>query len=157
MRMSKTCKICNSIIDQRKTYCSRKCKNKAFYLSKKVEKVCKRCKKVFLGTQGQKCCSEKCATLVQKKYIKTCPICEKKFKARGNRIYCSNSCYRYANSENHGYKTTICIVCNRTYRELSTNLENPICSGECKSKLIETLVDRSLNRLKQGGLNPVEK
>lgn len=149
--MSNKCKICGVSISPRKTYCSRVCRNKSYYSSKRIEKVCPSCKKVFIGTIKQKYCSDKCIKISQRRYKKTCPICNKTFKARGNGTYCSNSCYRKANSEKHGLKNVICIVCNKEFRALPADSKNPICSESCKSNLINKLVENSLNKLKSRG------
>jgi len=61
----KTCKFCGKEIDEKRTYCSRACRNKAnprrFTEEPHVEKVCVQCGKPFLSR-------------------------------RTNRLYCSNAC-----------------------------------------------------------------
>ena len=75
----KVCPVCGKVFvpgsRQQHCYCSKKCRAHYYYQqSKKVEKICLNCGKVFYSSvwlQTQKFCSKRCFYDYQKKIIQT--------------------------------------------------------------------------------------
>lgn len=137
-----TCLFCGEKIDYNRKFCSSKCRKNYHYHKNKTTKICKACKKSFIGTANTNFCSDKCRKKNIKKEFKLCPICNKKFKGRWDKKYCSESCYRIANDNTKGFEKAFCMVCGSIYRrKKKSNVFT--CSDECGSKML-TLVSNKI-------------
>lgn len=142
----KKCKVCNTIIDNNKLYCSNKCKEKSRYANKTYLKRCEICGKEFIGKKGKSKCSSECSLKSERKYVKTCPMCKKEFNSRGNGIYCSKLCYRTANNPTKGLMITSCEVCGSGFKT-PKHVPSLVCSDICSSKLFNTCIHKSYEKI----------
>lgn len=136
------CKMCGTIIHNRRIYCSNKCKQKYKYENTLYKKNCSICGKEFIGKRGKVVCSHECSIKAQRTIIKVCPMCKSEFNSRGNGVYCSEICYRTANNPTKGLMVAICEVCNSTFKT-SKNAPELTCSDLCSTKLFSTYINRA--------------
>lgn len=176
--MVKTCPVCKSIFEPKminKKYCSRRCKDAAFYKKEFLKKrltwpthnTCANCKSTFERVCAhQKYCCENCASAAYRKRKKaawatgTCPVCKLTFERRSpTNKYCSPDCRYTAQQKRRAAVMALrpkqilgeatCAHCKSTFEP--SNRNQKYCSQRCNKAA-------SRKRLKQTGrFNRYEK
>lgn len=122
----KYCKICNSIINHKRIFCSIKCFN--FYQKNLNLKICNWCNKKFNRKEGfRNFCSVECKEKYKNnKYTKICYFCKNKFVTYDQK-YCSVKC------RNNGLKKEIpvkyCKLCGNKFQNKQKKVK--FCSHHC--------------------------
>lgn len=135
--MINKCIVCGTIFEspRKRPYCGEPCRHKDNYKSKRKERECRYCGKVYLASKrAQGFCSRSCRGKhirrenAETVYCRNCGKCMGNAVGLNGRTFCSDECSLEWWKENPRHRR-VCPICGETFR--TNDVKQKYCSYKC--------------------------